>query len=444
LADVYVRYRGKPPILQAITIEVPPGVYLIVGHGKAGKSTLLRSVGGVIPRLMGEIAGEVTVQGITLEPLTLSECLSLATYVEADPATAILGLTVGQELALLAPTKEEVERLLRIMGLEHLADREVTRLSGGEQVRLVLAGVLATRAPVILLDEPLSQLDTYGRRDFVAALRAFVDEDRSRTVFLADYRSEHVADVIDGILEVRDGGVRWYPVAALKDQAMVERWGLFQNEPGLTRNRYCLGSIVASVRDVHVTLDDVSILHGVSLDVHAGECILVCGPNGGGKTTLMLALAGAIQLSAGTVDRRGPVGYVFQDVRLQAVTATVGSEIELAPRLQGWTEDAIRSSSAEWLAWHGVDARTAMIDLHEQDLRFVSAAAMASTASVLVLDEPTVGIDMSGVFRVLALIELCRSRGTAVIVISHDEIFSSVASRRITVRDGRVTEDVSL
>jgi energy-coupling factor transporter ATP-binding protein EcfA2 len=440
-AGVYVRYRHSAPVLNDVTVEIPAGqAYLIVGPARSGKSTFLRSAAGVVPRLMGEIAGGVAVLGVPLEDLTLGQCLSLAVYVEADPATAILGLTVRQEIALLAADNSEVERVMRLMGLEELADREVTRLSGGEQMRLVLAGVLATRARVTLLDEPLSQLDTSGRRDFVAALRDFLDIDRSRTIIVAEYRSSLLASTVENVVMLDDGRVTVHTSSILEDREIAERCGLLSALPDPPKVEYLAGDLIASMTDVYLTLEGVQILRGVSLEIRERECILIRGPNGGGKTTAMLTLAGALKPSSGRVQCEGDVGYVFQDVRLQAVTGSAGSEVALAGRLRGWSQQEIESSTAEWLSWCGVAEDAVMTDLHEQDLRLVSAAAMATTAKIVVLDEPTVGMDMDGVRRILDFVSRCRSVNKAVVVISHDDVFVPIASRLLTLSDGRVTD----
>lgn len=469
--QVSARYSPRlPDILHDVSLDVEPGEFTyLAGPDQAGKTTLLRLMGGVIPRIMGEFRGSVQVDSHTTHEVALSELSSRARYVAPEPFSSIYGLTVGQEITFLTRDEAVARGHLATMGIEHLWDRETTKLSGGQQVRLVLAGTLASQARYLLLDSPMQELDPAGRRDFMQALatlrttrevavvvadpfwrdlqpftqRVVVMEDGCVTAAPspADFFAEGRAASEDAALRSLDN--EWSPHSQMRTSTATDGW--------LTRCRLVKhlarptlatpGSPVAGLDGVHVALENNPILHGVSLQVHEGELLAIMGPNGSGKTTAMLTLAGAIRPLKGTVSAPPGRAYIFQDAKIQMVADTVQGELALGPNILHWPPARRDEFVQAGLAWTGLDPDACPLDLHSAQARMLAIAACNTEARVVILDEPTVGLDAAGIAKVMSLVTTLLSQGKAVIIITHDEEVASLAHRILTIRDGRVADE---
>jgi len=198
------------------------------------------------------------------------------------------------------------------------------------------------------------------------------------------------------------------------------------------------GEVVATLEGVHVALEGTQILHGVDFAARQGELVAVMGPNGSGKTTAMLTLAGAIKPQKGAVRTRGRVGYVFQHAQLQTVAMTVEEELAFGPRVLRWPEPAAKAFVMEGAAWTGLGRDACPIDLHPADVRMLMIAACNTDLSTLILDEPTIGLDGAGIEKVMQLVKELLLHGKAVVIITHDQAIAGQAHRVVTIRDGLV------
>jgi energy-coupling factor transporter ATP-binding protein EcfA2 len=199
-----------------------------------------------------------------------------------------------------------------------------------------------------------------------------------------------------------------------------------------------IGNVVAELQDVHVTLEENPILKGVNFLVRSGEFVAIMGPNGSGKTTAMLTLAGAIAPRKGKVATTGRVGYVFQHAALQTVAMTVTDELSFGPKILKWPEEKVQSFEQAGMNFKGLSADDCPLDIHPADVRMLEIAACNTDVSTYVLDEPTVGLDAEGIAKVHLLIGKLRQQGKAVIVITHDEKMAAQADRIVMIRDGLV------
>ena len=175
--------------------------------------------------------------------------------------------------------------------------------------------------------------------------------------------------------------------------------------------------------------------------VREGELVAIMGPNGSGKTTAMLTLAGAIRPNKGQVKTNGSVGYIFQNAALQTLAMTTEEELSFGPRLLKWSPDETSRFVTEGVAWTGLAADDCPLDLHPADLRMLAIAACNTRVSTLVLDEPTVGLDTAGIAKINGLICSLRTQGKAVVVITHDQEIAAQADRIIAIQDGKVHEE---
>ena len=438
VAGASVRYSPRlPDVLHDVSLDVKPGEFVyLAGPDMAGKTTLLRLMGGVIPRIMGEYKGDVRVNGMVTHDIPLSELSHIARYVAPEPFSSIYGLTVGQEISFLAQDERTGRDLLKRMGIEHLWDRETTKLSGGQQVRLVLAGALASKARYLLLDSPMQELDPAGRADFMEALN-ILNTSQDVTVLVADPFWKQLESYARRVVVMESGIISAdLSPAAFFTSPWLERCHL--NASLEKRQLPTPGDRLAGLENVHVRLEDNHILKGVSLDIHQGEFLAVMGPNGSGKTTAMLTLAGAIRPFQGQVNARGRRAYVFQDARLQIVADTVHNELHLGPNILKWPREQARAFVEKGLQWSGLEPDTNPLDLHPAQARMLEIAACNTNADVLILDEPTVGLDALGIQKVISLVDQQIAQGKGVIVITHDEGVARLAHRTLVIRDGLV------
>src|SRR5438034_1295832 len=261
---------------------------------------------------------------------------------------------------------------------------KTTKLSGGQQVRLVLAGALASEARTFLLDAPMQELDPEGRVAFMEAL-AILRSRRPCTIVVADPFWQDLASYTHRVI-VLEGGRLLPPLTSAEffSDTWLARCNLqvregaaapnliplsLEGEGQRVRGSDSLGDIVAALEGVHVALEGTQILHGVDFAVREGELVAIMGPNGSGKTTAMLTLAGAIRPQKGTVTTRGRVGYVFQHAQLQTVGMTVDEELAFGPKVLRWPEQRTMAFVAEGLAWTGLSRDASPIDLHPADVR---------------------------------------------------------------------------
>lgn len=440
IADVHVRYAPNlPDVLHGVSLAVRPGEFIyLAGKNRAGKTSLLRLMGGVISWIMGEYHGVVKVSGLVTADTTLTNICGSALYIAPDPFASIHGLTVSQEIGFLIAEEAEARAALATMGLgDHLWQRETTKLSGGQQVRLVLAGALASHAKILLLDSPMQELDPDGRAAFLDALN-ILRARRDCTIIVTDYFWPQLQSYVDRVVVMEDGQIitDLSPSDFFGSSEWLQRTSLVETLPGLQAAP--IGDVVAELQDVHVTLEDNPILKGVQFSVRAGEFVAIMGPNGSGKTTAMLTLAGAIAPTKGKVVTAGRVGYVFQHAALQTVAMTVTDELNFGPRLLKWPEERVQSFVRQGLHFTGLAEEDCPLDLHPADVRMLEIAACNTDLSTYVLDEPTVGLDAEGIAKVHHLIGELRQQGKAVIVITHDEKMAAQADRIVVIRDGVV------
>jgi energy-coupling factor transporter ATP-binding protein EcfA2 len=442
---LFVRYgKNAEDALEDINLDVDPGEFIYVaGPDGAGKSTLLLALSGIIPRITGYISGEVVISGVNISDLRLREIGSLIAYVGTDPQSSILGLTVSQEIMLFSKGEKKARECLALMGIEHLWDRETTKLSGGEQVRLILAGLLARGTSVVALDAPLDELDPAGRLAFTESLHNLRTE-KNVTIFIADpFYSRFRGDITRVIALERGRFQGCYGPEVLQYESYLSRWGLGRKIAFLQSKATARPQIVAKMTNVHVTLDGNKILKGIDLLVHRSEFVAIVGPNGSGKTTAMLTLAGVIRPDKknGSVVVNGNIGYVYQDASLQVIAHTSREEVCIAPRLRGHAPADIDRLAEAQLKWAGLSGAESPLDLHSRLVKMLAIAAMAIDIDLLILDEPTIYVDGSSIDKIMTFVFDLLAKGKTVIAITHDEQIAALADKVLIFNDGRTVRE---
>ena len=427
------------PALRDVTLELEPGeLVAVLGPSGSGKSTLLRAFAGLVPHFHGgRFEGRVEVAGLDTRVVPPAELAGTVASVFQDPEEQIVLSRVLSEVAFglenvgTAPAEivGRAHEALASVGSEHLADRAVAELSGGELQRVCLASAVALRPKLLLLDEPTSQLDPGAAEEFLEHVAGL-----GIAVLVSDHRPRRVLEHADRVLFL-DGGrvVLDAPVPAAED------W-LAENHPVWLRESTNGRAAMPRERVCH--LDNVQfaytaglpVVDGVDLELHRGEIVALAGANGTGKTTIAKLAAGLLKPDAGTALLHGRAAMLLQDPTRYCIRERTDEEVALG--VQGdraRADDALAS-----LGLAGMEGR------HPRDLssgereRLALASVLVIEPDLLVLDEPTRGVDPQ---RKAELAELLHagSEHRATLVVTHDEDFArGVADRSILLGQGAV------
>lgn len=472
---------GTRRVLADVSVNIPEGSFvLVVGPTGGGKSTLLRAVNGLVPHFTGgTYAGRVLVAGRSTTSHAPRDLADVVAFVPQDPDASFVLDRVEDELAYAMENlgvdagtmRRRVEEILDALDLEALRDRSVRSLSGGEKQRVAIAASLTPGAKVLILDEPTSQLDPQGAEDVLAALARLV-HDHGYTVLAAEHRLERVVGFADLVCGVPgDGSVDLGPpqdvfgrlelgppVAHLARPLGWDRIPLtvrdarrlaLDSQVSLpappTAAPAVKGPILLEASRVEADYGSRVVLKSIDLALHAGEIVALMGRNGSGKTTLLRSLAGVHALSAGHVTLSGTAPVPGVDVALVPQSPDsilfrerVDDEIAVAPR----TDEHRVAALMENLGIEDLAGRHPR-DLSAGQRALVAIAAMSATgARVLLMDEPTRGLDVAGKARLVAFARSFVSENGAICIATHDvELAAELADRVVMLAKGEVIAD---
>jgi energy-coupling factor transport system ATP-binding protein len=487
------------PALDGFDCELPAGALAVVmGATGAGKSTLARCLTRIVPCFLpGDVAGDVRLLGAPVDGRRVGELAGTIGMVFQDFEAQLFSTDVTQEVAFgleqtgVAPADmpSRMARALAAVGLAGFEGRDPTTLSGGEKQRLAIAGLLALRPPIMVLDEPTTDLDPVGRAEVLRVLAALRAE--GLTLLVIEHDAAAAADA-DELILLHAGRVvaRGAPRVLLADVEACRRAGvrppdvarvfatLGLHDPPLdvaaAAERLRSGGVALAPREPAPAVPsapavlEVSGLHhryptghaaltDVSLTVRRGEFVALVGRNGSGKTTLAKHLNGLLAATRGTVrvdgrdlagmpleDLAQRVGYVFQDPDHQLFAATVDEEVAFGPRNLGLSRADVAARVDEALTAVGLRERDADPFLLEKGVRqrLAVAAILALRPEVLVLDEPTTGLDFPEQEQMMALLRALNAAGRTIIIVTHTPwVIAEYTERVILLADGRLRYD---
>jgi energy-coupling factor transport system ATP-binding protein len=473
--------------LSNVNLAFQPGEFvLIMGPSGGGKSTLLRCLNGLVPHFYGgRLHGEIGVLGrdpVRLGPRNMSD---LVGFVFQDPEAQFVVDDVAGELAFSMEARayprslmlERVQEVAGLLGIEQLLERRISTLSGGQRQRVAVAAALALQPSLLILDEPTSQLDPMAADELLMAL-VRLNRERGLSVFLSEHRIERVAAYVHRVVYMSGAGqppldgtprqvlaevplappvvrlgrqLGWQPLPLTVEEArpfarnlpLPERDG-HESGPGPVRLR---------AEGVSYAYSGLQALRGVDLELRQGEIVAIQGHNGSGKTTLLKTLLGLLRPEKGRVLLDGQdvsrldlheiiarVGYVPQSPGSLLFEDTVLAELEFTRRSHGLpAKDCLPLLERLGLAQY---ANTYPRDLSQGERQRVALAAiLVAEPELLLLDEPTLGLDYLQKQRLVVVLKELRSEGKGILIATHDtELVASCADRTIILQEGRVLD----
>ncbi len=484
------------PIVHEVDLQVAEGSFaLLVGATGSGKSTLLRAINGLVPHFTGgHVEGRVRACGLDPRHQAPREFAAAVGVVGQDPLAGFVTDTVEEELAYgmeqlgTAPAvmRRRVEETLDLMGVAHLRRRALRTLSGGEQQRVAFGAALTTSPRVLVLDEPTSALDPGAAEDALAAVLRLV-HDLGVTVIASEHRLERVVEYADLLAVVEGGQVRagapadliraspvappvvelgrlvgWDPLPLSVRDARRMAGPLREQLRGLSqvmRQRDALdGRDAVVVEGVSVEYGATAAVSGVSLELATGEVVALMGRNGSGKSSLLWALQGSGARTSGRVlvDGVDPSSLSpVEALRRVAMVPQQATDLLFHPtvRRECGAADAASGAPAgrtRELLDELVDAEAVEDDVHPRDLSegqrlgLALAVQLASEPLLLLLDEPTRGLDYRAKHRLAEVVARLAAGGRVVLIATHDVEFAAQVSDRVVVlARGQVVADAS-
>lgn len=485
-------YPGQEtPALKDVSLTVAPGEFvLLAGPSGAGKSTLLRILNGLAPHFTGgRVSGKATVAGlnpIVGGPPLLSRKVG---FVFQNPEAQTVLENVEMEIAFglenLAMSPDQmrlrVEEVLDLLELSPLRHRLVQELSGGERQRMAIAAVLAMQPPILALDEPTSQLDPKSAEDLLQTL-VRLNDDLGLTILLAEHRLERVIRYAERVVYLRSGRVLldgpteeilpeipqlspvaelgrqlgWKPIPlTVKDgHRFARRYKLPANGRPKTATRP--NEIVLEVRQGHFSYGSKPILRELDLQVSSGEVVALMGRNGSGKTTLLRCIVGLLSIGKGEIFVNGrsirgltvaeicrDVGYLPQNPDDLLYADSVREELATTlanhgARGNGIAGDRIPALLEELGLQSHVNAYPRDLSVGQRQ-RVALGAVAVNRPRLLLLDEPTRGLDSGAKRSLVKLWQRWKESGQGIVLVTHDvELAAQVADRVVVMSEGEI------
>ena len=504
----YTYPGASQPTLREITLRIPQGDFLaVVGNNGCGKSTLCKTLNGLIPHFItGDFAGRVKVGGLDTLESDVSLLAQKVGYVYQDFENQIVRPTVLDDASYACLNYAFPDYLdrgraaLKQCGLEGREGEYVWQLSGGQTHLLALAGAVSLQPDILILDEPIAQLDPMHADRIYGVLRE-LNETYGKTIIVIEHHTEYIADYCRHVMLMKDGQVQWMLPTdeALRRVEELEACNIFPPQVTRAAHRMRAAGKLAALAALPTTVEQGKaafaslnhcprplarsgpareeavvafqgvrlayrsvkgapreVFHDLNLEIHRGEKVALIGSNGAGKSTLMKLMVGLLRPGEGTVSLFGePIGekraedlsrqisLVYQNPEEMFIKDSIRGDIAYSmqvrqvPRWEQRTEDLL--------------ARFRLTDLAQRDGRLMSGGQMrrASLAigialdpGILLLDEPTANLDIATRREILSVLEEMKGITETAVIATHDmQLVCQWADRIIVLSGGKVVAD---
>jgi energy-coupling factor transport system ATP-binding protein len=490
LRDVSFGYAGtERPALSRVNLEFLPGEFsLVCGATGSGKSTLLRILNGLAPHFTGgSLSGSLIIDGHDVTGSKPHELASQVGFVNQQPESSFVSDTVKQELVygmeqlgfMREKMKDSLKKVAKLLEIESLLDRPLSWLSGGQQQRVAIASALAAGQKILLLDEPTSALDPEAAAEIIGVLKSLAHK-HGITVILVEHRIERVIELVDSVVIVANDGLvtkggyeqfenyhlvppviglstklSWNPVTVSVSDAKAN----WNREPKSWKplvNEHLSKTVAMEVDDLSVSYDELDAVSKVSFQVHTGEVVALMGKNGSGKSSVLWAIQGGGKRTSGSVKTQfGDPKSLSAAERLCVLTLVPQKAADLL-FLNSLADELSESDKFAQLTDSGTskifESLTGRLDpkIHPRDLSagqqlaLVLALQLVKGAGILLLDEPTRGLDYAAKKSLAKQIRALRKEGKSVLVASHDvEFVALVADRVLELESGKLVSNKS-
>ena len=500
-------YPGAPqPTLRDISLQIPKGDFLaVVGNNGCGKSTLCKTLNGLIPHFItGTMEGSVRVCGLNTLECDVGVLAQKVGYVYQDFENQIVRPTVLDDASyscLNYAFPDYLERgraALKQCGLEGREEEYVWQLSGGQTHLLALAGAVSLRPDILILDEPIAQLDPMHADRIYKVLRD-LNENHGKTILVIEHHTEYIADFCKHVMLMRDGGVAWkLPTAeALRRVDELQACNIFPPQVTIAAHRMKregklpegqllpttveegknafrnlqyhprasaeqkaaeAGEPNVQFRDVSIAYrsvkgDDRLVFDGLDLEIRRGEKIALIGSNGAGKSTLMKLMVGLLKPGTGDILLNGEstrkkkteqlsksISLVYQNPEEMFIKDSIRADISYAMQVRDVENWQARTDE--------LLARFRLTELQDRDGRLLSggqmrrASLVALNPGILLLDEPTANLDIATRKEIMRTLTDMKDITETVMIATHDmQLVCEWAQRIVVLCRGRVVAD---
>lgn len=511
IEDFTYTYPGaQQPTLTHVSLEIEKGDFLaVVGNNGCGKSTLCKVLNGLIPHFIaGEFSGSVFIDGENTLQADVGTLARKVGYVYQDFENQIVRPTVLDDASYaclnygMADYEKRGREALHQCGLEGREEEYIWQLSGGQTHLLALAGAVALGPEILILDEPIAQLDP-GHADRIYEVLRELNETYGKTIIVIEHHTEYIADYCKHVLLLRDGQAAWIlparealarveelqesnifppqvtiagfrlqkegllpagcplPTTVEEGEKALDGLTFYANRRNMQEASQPGAQTVAQFQDVKVSYRSVKgeprvIFDGLNLSIHKGEKIALIGSNGAGKSTMMKMLVGLLRPLEGTVTLDGTV---LKNVKPEALSRQISLVYQNPEEM--FIKDSIYSDIAYAMQVRGVEdwqkkteallARFRLSELSDRDGRLLSGGQMrraslaigvALNPGILLLDEPTANLDIATRKEIMRTLTDMKDVTDTVMIATHDmQLVCEWAERIIVLCQGNVVAD---
>lgn len=456
---------GIRPALRDITLSVGAGeLVLITGPTAAGKTTLCYALSGILQHEFGgTFSGYLALRG---RPVTeyagVGELNRYVSMVFDDADSQLIFTSVEEELASGLETridsKQEIEKRVRdimeLCGITHLRERPPYALSGGQKQRVAIAAALAMDTDIIILDEPTSELDVAATTRIIEILRSL--KEQGKTIIIVDHSLEGYRTVADRVIVMEEGHIS---CEGTFDEIFPEQQGTMKalyTDPERTPYKQSNRPAVVRIDSLIKRYGEIEALNGISVTLYEGEFVAILGENGSGKTTLVKHLNGLLRPDGGSVHVRtldaatAPIidlvqqtGLVFQNPDTMLFADSVREEILFGlENIGAASPDQVIEEVLSMVGLSGSESTYPRHLSRGERQRLAVACILAMKPGIIILDEPTTGLDEKESDRMMDLMLTLQKTGHTIIMVTHNmRIAEEYAGRIIAMENGRIIGD---